>query len=382
MSILISCCNLVRGGAVAMAIAAQRILTAISKVPKSQAAHSATHLMKKPFLAILLLATLTPFPAQSQQNSGTLAGFLSKQGLAGAKLERRFGNHLLVPISINNRRGTLMIDTGSPNTVIDTNSVNTFGLTVEKTDSNVGGLFGRSWERFGRSKVKNIAMGNCIVTNVPVAIADFSNFNTARSGPATGSHIGDSRSLAHINGILGTNEMVKFGMIVDCTRQILYVNPNGRSPKVSQSLTGFLAARGFTRIPMRLNANRHFDVEGALNGHSTRFIVDTGSANTLIDKQAAVRSGTSVTALVGVGAGGAGGLGQAVDRTGVKELAIGNFKIANAEVVVAHVSGDILLSQSASESNAGVLGQEYLSSDFAVIDMGGMALYLRHPDSR
>jgi predicted aspartyl protease len=321
-------------------------LTAISKVPKSQAAHSAIHLMKKPFLAILLLATLTPFPAQSQQNSGTLAGFLSKQGLAGAKLERRFGNHLLVPVSINNRRGTLMIDTGSPNTVIDANSVNTFGLTVEKTDSNVGGLFGRSWERFGTSKVKNIAMGNCIVTNVPVAIADFSNFNRARSGPATGSHIGDSRSLAHINGILGTNEMVKL------------------------------------RIPMRLNANRHFDVEGALNGHSTRFIVDTGSANTLIDKQAAVRSGTSVTALVGVGAGGAGGLAEGVDRTGVKELAIGNFKIANAEVVVAHVSGDILLSQSASESNAGVLGQEYLSSDFAVIDMGGMALYLRHPDSR
>ena len=365
-----------------MAIAAQRILTAISKVPKSQAAHSAIHLMKKPFLAILLLATLTPFPAQSQQNSGTLAGFLSKQGLAGAKLERRFGNHLLVPVSINNRRGTLMIDTGSPNTVIDANSVNTFDLTVEKTDSNVGGLFGRSWERFGTSKVKNIAMGNCLVTNVPVAIADFSNFNRARSGPATGSHIGDSRSLAHINGILGTNEMVKFGMIVDCARQMLYVNPNGRSPKVSQSLTGFLAARGFTRIPMRLNANRHFDVEGALNGHSTRFIVDTGSANTLIDKQAAVRSGTSVTALVGVGAGGAGGLAEGVDRTGVKELAIGNFKIANAEVVVAHVSGDILLSQSASESNAGVLGQEYLSSDFAVIDMGGMALYLRHPDSR
>jgi predicted aspartyl protease len=382
MSILISCCNLVSGGAVAMAIAAQRILTAISKVPKSQAAHSAIHLVKKPFLAILLLATLTPFPAQSEQNSGTLAGFLAKQGLAGAKVERRFGNHLLVPVSINNRRGTLMIDTGSPNTVIDANSVNTFGLTVEKTDSNVGGLFGRSWERFGTSKVKNIAMGNCIVTNVPVAIADFSNFNTARSGPATGSHIGDSRSLAHINGILGTNEMVKFGMIVDCTRQMLYVNPNGRSPKVSQSLTGFLAARGFTRIPMRLNANRHFDVEGALNGHSTRFIVDTGSANTLIDKQAAVRSGTSVTALAGVGAGGAGGLVEGVDRTGVKELAIGNFKIANAEVVVAHVSGDILLSQSASESNAGVLGQEYLSSDFAVIDLGGMALYLRHPDSR
>src|ERR1700758_3131652 len=229
--------------------------------------------MKKQVLAILLLATLGPFRAQSQQSSGTLAGFLSKQGLAGAKLERRFGNHLFVPVSINNRRGALMIDTGSPNTVIDVNSVNTFGLTVEKTDSNVGGLFGRSWERFGTSKVKSIAMGNCTVTNVPVAIADFSSFNQDRSGPATGSHITDSKSVAHINGVLGANEMIKFGMIIDCTRQMLYINPNGRSPAVSQNLTSFLAGRGFTRIPMRLNANHHFDIEGALNGHATRFLV-------------------------------------------------------------------------------------------------------------
>src|SRR5206468_1613980 len=117
--------------------------------------------MKKLLIAILLLAAVMPFPAQSQQSSGTLAGFFSKPGLAGAKLERRFGNHLFVPVSINNQRAALMIDTGAPNTMIDINSVNTFGLSVEKTGSNVGGLFGRSWERFGSSKVKNIAMGNC-----------------------------------------------------------------------------------------------------------------------------------------------------------------------------------------------------------------------------
>ncbi|MGA7275471.1 MAG: aspartyl protease family protein [Candidatus Udaeobacter sp.] len=264
--------------------------------------------MKKLLVTILLLAVLAPFCVQSQQSSGTLAGFLSKQGLAGAKLERRFGNHLFVSVSINDRRAALMIDTGSPNTIIDANSVNTFGLTVEKTGSNVGGLFGRSWERFGSSKVKNIAMGNCTVTNVPVAIADLSDFNRDRGGPATGSHIADTKALAHINGLLGANEMIKFGMIIDCTRQMLYVNPNGRSPVVSQSLTSFLAGRGFTRIPIRLNANHHFDVQGALNGHATRFILDTGSANTLIDTQVAVRSGTGVTALAGIGAGGAGGL--------------------------------------------------------------------------
>jgi len=323
-----------------------------------------------------------PFCARGQQPGGTLAGTLASQGLAGAKLERRYGNHLLLPVSINNRHGALMIDTGSPITLIDRNSVNTFGLTVEKTDSSVGGLFGRAWERYGTSKVKSIAMGNCMVTNVPVAIADLSGMNPGRAATATGSHISDSKAMAHLNGVLGAREMVKFGMIIDCTRQMLYINPNGPSSMVSQSVANFLVSRGFTRISLRLNPNDHFDVEGALNGHATRFIVDTGSANTLIDTQVAVKSGTGVTALAGYGAGGAGGLVEGVNRTGVKELAIGNFKLANAEVVVAHVSGEVLLSKSATESNAGVLGQDYLSTNFAVIDMSGKALYLRRPESR
>ncbi len=64
------------------------------------------HGMKKLFVPILLLTPLIPFRAQAQQTSGTLAGILSEQGLAGAKLERRHGNHLFVPVTINNRHGS------------------------------------------------------------------------------------------------------------------------------------------------------------------------------------------------------------------------------------------------------------------------------------
>ncbi|PWT85734.1 MAG: hypothetical protein C5B58_02565 [Acidobacteria bacterium] len=108
-----------------------------------------------------------------------------------------------------------MIDTGAPNTMIDLNSVNTFGLIVEKNGANVGGLFGRSWERHGASKVKSIAMGNCTITNVPVAIADLSSMNRDRISSEIGLHIAQSRNLAHLNGVLGARGMVKFGMIVD-----------------------------------------------------------------------------------------------------------------------------------------------------------------------
>jgi predicted aspartyl protease len=338
--------------------------------------------MKKLLVPILLLAMPVASRAQTPQNSGTLAAFLSKQGLAGAKLERRFGNHLFVPVSINNRTGALMIDTGSPVTMIDTNSVNTFGLTVEKTSDNVGGLFGRSWERYGTSKVAGIAMGNCVLANVPVAISDISGMNIDISRSSTGSHLARAPQMAHLNGILGTSEMDKFGMIIDCTRQMLYVNPNGPSSAVSRSVAGFFLTRGFMQIPMRLNTNHHFNVDGAINGHSTRFIVDTGSGTTLIDKQTAVKAGVSPAAVEGMAAGAAGGLAERSSGASIKELAIGGFKIANAEVEVAHVSSEILRSKSDAESNAGVLGIEYLSRNFAVIDIGGRALYLRHPDSR
>src|SRR5437660_11144423 len=134
--------------------------------------------MEKLFALFLPVAVLVPFTAQSQQQQpGTLAGFFSGQGLVGVKLERRFGNHLFVPASINNKRAALMIDTGAPVTIIDKNSAGTFGLNVENTTVNVGRIFGKRWERYGVSVAKSIAVVHCVVTNVPVALPGHSAHN-------------------------------------------------------------------------------------------------------------------------------------------------------------------------------------------------------------
>lgn len=55
---------------------------------------------------------------------------------------------------------------------------------------------------------------------------------------------------------------VKFGIVIDRARQMLYVNPSGHGSSVSQSLVSLLSSRGFARIPLHLNAKNHFDVEG------------------------------------------------------------------------------------------------------------------------
>lgn len=72
---------------------------------------------------------------------------------------------------------------------------------------------------------------------------------------------------------------------------------------------------------------------------------------------------TALNRLWGVGGNGAGNMNGGPGRASVRELGIGSFKLANSEIAVARLSSDILLSKSAGESNAGVPGEEYLSSN-------------------
>ena len=289
---------------------------------------------------------------------GTLKGFLAAHGFAGAPLERRFGNHLFVSALINNKRTGVMIDTGSPFTLINKDSVSTLGLSVEKTTARVGRVFGWTSEHFGIAKLNSMAMGNCTLTNVPVAVADASDMNSYSRLP-------------NIDGLFGAREMAKFGVVIDCGHQMLYISPNGPSSGTSQQLAVFLASRGFTRIPLRFTSNHHFDVEAAINGHTVRLLVDTGAGTTLVSKEVAVQAGVVPAPLLPADSGD----GHRVTISGgyAKELSIGEFKITNPELEMANVAKDM---------SAGLLGEEYLSFNFAVIDVGGLALYLRHADTR
>jgi predicted aspartyl protease len=320
--------------------------------------------------AIVGMATLVSRAAAPAASSdGTLRDFFASHGFGGAPLQRRFGNHLFVSANMSGRHTGLLIDTGAPITLIDKSSAGTLGLAIKDTKVTAGGVFGKKWERYGVSKVNSIAMGNCTITNVPVALADESDLNYY------------SR-LTHIDGLLGAREMVKFGMVIDCARQQIYISPTGPNAGTSQQLAAFLGGRGFTRIPIRLTGNNHFDVPAAINGHATRLIVDTGATATLLGKEIAVQYGV-VPGTFGPGrvfSQTTDGKRVAISGGNVKELQIGDLKIPNAEVMMAPIDSAVVQSKSSGEANAGLLGEDHLSFNFAVIDLGGMALYLRHAD--
>ncbi len=297
-------------------------------------------------LIIFSTSTGTTFGGNAPQPAA-LKTFLERQGFGGSLLHRRFGNHLFVTAVSNGRPTALMIDSGCPSTVIDRASAHRLALTIKETKGTLTGISGEA-QRYGVSGLATMRMGNCTFTNVPIQVANEAEINLIAQ--------------PHLDGLFGSHEMARFGMIVDCARQMIYVNPRTPTATTAQKVSQFLIGRGFTRIPMHFNTNHHLEIEAAINGRPTRLVVDTGAAMTLLSAPAAAASGASLSPRFSF-------QGEGVGH--VRQLTLGNLTVPNAEVFIQNTPKFV---------GAGILGEEYLSWNFAVVDVGGMNLYLRPPE--
>ncbi len=297
-------------------------------------------------------------PAVAASTPASLKTFLEREGFGGSQLQRRLGNHLFATTIINGRRTALMIDTGAQRTLLDWATVEELRLAVRNSHVPVGGVWGWKREHYGVAQIASLVMGNCTFLDVPITVADERHINQIQA--------------QHLDGLFGAHEMTMFGAIIDCGRQMIYVNPKGPSPATSQKLATFLGERGFTRIPMSWNELHHMQIAAAINGHPVHLIVDTGASTTLIaDPIARASSVAFLPVKVGVHDTGDGFVPMNIAR--VQELTLGSLRIPNAEVTTARIIN---------EAGGGLLGEEHLSWNFGIVDVGGMNLYLRPPDMK
>ncbi|HWY41808.1 MAG TPA: retroviral-like aspartic protease family protein [Chthoniobacterales bacterium] len=310
------------------------------------------------FPPALLIFAIVGLSVPSARAAGaapaSLKTFLESEGYGGSQLQRRLGNHLFATTIINGRRMALAIDTGAPFTLVDSASAKAVGLKVQETKGTITGVTGLT-ERAGVARIATLRMGNCTFLNVPIGVADAAEINAIR-GP-------------HLDGLFGAHEMSKFGVVIDCARQMLYVNPHGPSSTDNQNLARFLTGRGFSRIPMSFDSSHHLEIQAKVNGHPVAMIVDTGAASTFLSQSIAYASGAATTGVnFTIGGATGGALPGKIAR--VHELALGDLIVHNAELTI----GESKI------GGSGLLGEEYLSWNFGVVDLGGMNLYLRPPE--
>jgi len=306
------------------------------------------------FAAIILLFDLDA--GYSAVRLDALGLYLTKNGYGGAQLVQ-LGNFFHLPIQASGKPGNLVVDTGSPSTLIFRSSLNALNLNESKTGELVSGAFGRDRDVFGLTTIKVLTAGNCTLTNVPVAVA---------SGSAD-----TAFTRAHSNGLLGLRELIKFGAVLDLRNHLVYLRPSRPDNSLGSGIKSILSGQGYTAVPLLLKGY-HVLVAGVLNGVPCYFFVDTGGYVTTLDTDFVARAKLKVasTRLVAEGLSGSSSVGI----TRFPSLRIGDYQIQNGSASVVRFNPEILRSH---PLVAGIIGVEYLSLNRAIFDFVSGTLYLR-----
>ena len=325
-------------------------------------------------LSPALAATISeakPTPKDAVPNNSELGSLLRQEGFGVVKLKQEnLGNrkapknnpkHLIIDAEVNRVSASLMVDTGTPITNIARDRLEKFGVVEQKTShrvtsplesaSNKRRRWGASFLAatfYGIAKLNMLAMGNCVIQDVPVAID----------------------AIPYVDGVLGFDDMHRIGAVVDCAEPALYYAPRRPRSDTSRKLETMLQNNGFTQVPMRLTSNHCLEVACSVNGAPSSVIVDTGSLATCVEKSIGIKAGIIMkhTRTVLMGSGGA----SARIRTGrVKQFAIGDFEIRDANISFVDL-------KNVDHPPANLLGIGELVSNSAIIDVGGLSMYLRH----
>ena len=268
-------------------------------------------------------------------------------------MERTRAN-LFVRVTINSRRSTLVVDTGSPGTVLDRNTIAAYGLNETPTSMALNSSIGRTSDHVGFGKSMRIELANIILADDVVPIVDLSAMN--RGTPVRAA------------GVFGLSHMRKLGAVIDCGQRALYLNPYGATSDSVAKLDKLLISRGFVRVPMRVNPARLPEVDCRINGLASKIVVETAAFTTILEKQVALRAGVRLAA-TGFSGEGVGKLSAAISSGLAKHFSVGSFQTQDQKL-------------SAEEASFAVLGIDYLSAHDAVIDCGGMNVFLRRRTER
>jgi predicted aspartyl protease len=290
----------------------------------------------------------TPDSLLKQEGFGVVA--LRRENLDKQKAHENNPKHLIIDVEINRVSASLMVDTGTPTTNIARVSLEKFGVVEQKTSYRVVSPLGSASSKFyGIAKLNLLALGNCMIQELPVLVD----------------------AVPYVDGVFGSDDMHRIGAVLDCSAPALYYAPRGIRSDTSSKLSTMLQSNGFTQVSMRLTPDHRLEVPCSVDGVPSTIIVDTGSLATCVDKRIGIKAGIKMkhTRTVLLGSGGAN---ASVSIGRVKQLAIGHFVIRDVDI-------RFLNSKRTEHPSACLLGIGELVSNSAIIDLGGLSMYLRHP---
>ncbi len=278
-------------------------------------------------------------------------------------LERATFNHLGVNATIDGQPAFLMLDTGSPLTILDAGFYKQLPAAGQTPGPPVRLATLDHRPAIG-GRVRDVQAGAMRFGGLPVAVTDLSGV----SGAGQRGYHGPVAA-----GILGADLLTKYGAIIDWNRRcvLLGADPATRSQNSQTALRG-----GWTAIPMERTSGHHFAVPCTIGGGSYHLIVDTGSALTQLDQSLWAipdpTRGRRHGYMTGISSN------TLVSRLALPDWSIGPVAMNDAVVVAGKLQGSLFRETTRTPGRVvGVLGSEWLTLRAGIIDLNGMTLYLK-----
>jgi predicted aspartyl protease len=312
-------------------------------------------------LTALLVALVAGLPLPALARAPTRAETPLYEALP---LERSSQNRLLVRAEINGKPARLLVDTGSPLSVVAADRAAHFKMSPVSAKSgilsrlNVNGAFNSI------SIARSLQLGALKLTDEAMVLIDLARLRKTSD---------DREEQSESDGILGTDILSPLMAVLDYDRMLLVFKLD---PRISGPVPGF-NFRGYRRVRMHESEGYNLYVDGKVNGKKARLMVDTGAFATLLHSQfvLGMKIPTRKTKFV------SSGINLSPSRVHVAtitRLSVGSMDMQSHRVGVINLERLIYSSSpQASPPVAGLLGSEMLRRYHAIIDFGTKSLYLK-----
>jgi predicted aspartyl protease len=283
------------------------------------------------------------------------------EAVYGTTLSRSTGNHLFVPVRVNNRPAWFAVDTGAALSIVDSNKAKLLGLL----------------KGHGVIQVpKQIEVNNRIV---PVALVDslYVGRNNLGSGPVALIDLRDFRARLResghrvtMDGIIGLDILQRYNAVIDCRNQRIYLAAPGED---ARSILKSTKRGRYNSVPMRITHSGALEVEGRIGLNRYSFVVDTGGFATLVPSEVAKQNGIPVIGTT-LNAKGIHSKERPVGVTIAPEFNLGKYPLGPALIGVTGLPEG---PEDLRYQFGGLIGADFFFERGGIIDIGSKTLYFK-----
>jgi predicted aspartyl protease len=305
-------------------------------------------------IAVLLALAIAPI-----SNPGATKDRSITPQLAGYKAVRvHYGpmNQMIMAVQINGQPASLLVDTGSNETILDTDTAATFGVAPSP----------RGLRYIGFTEINGQLLPVAFLQSLTAGSMNFgSNAVVLRDSPRSG------RGKRQVDGIFGLQVLLGHKAVINCRTQLVFFEADKSRRK---NLSAVASSQKFTRVPMHREGSGALTVPCMIHGAPGRLLVDTGAFVTTFPDTLFKSLGIS-SEPTGMSARFPTGTTQRVSVAQINDLKIGDFKVPSSKFAVAALPRFAL--RQGDTKISGILGMDTLYICRAIIDLAGMNLFLK-----